>query len=67
MAKRRLKLWGEGLRFVKVEVDATKGGTIGEDIYNEDGTTSWQPQGSDFIDNEDGSTTLKPQGSDFTK
>ena len=38
MAKRRLKLWGEALRFVKIEEDATEGGTIGRDIYNADGT-----------------------------
>jgi hypothetical protein len=38
MGKRRIRLWGEALRFIKIEEDATIGGTIGENIYNEDGT-----------------------------
>jgi hypothetical protein len=32
---------------------------------DKEGSTSWKPQGSEFIYNEDGSTSRQPQGSDF--
>jgi len=33
--------------------------------WGQEDSTSWQPQGSDFIDNEDGSTSMQPQGNNF--
>ena len=45
MAKRKIQAWGIFNRYFTIDDEATKGGTIGEDIFNEDGTL-FDPSGT---------------------